>query len=78
MSDYEETWNYSDVTVGRKESGLPVKVGTAGLEGVANYNYLRPCGDMFNLRLGVDSQMFPILDKMTVMQFLKLRNQSCP
>lgn len=59
IRDYEETWNYPDATVSRKETGLPVKVGGAGMESVVNYNYLHPAGDMFDLRLGFDFNDVP-------------------
>lgn len=59
IRNYEETWNYPDATVSRKETGLPVKVGSAGFESVVNYNYLHPSGDMFNLRLGFDFNDIP-------------------
>lgn len=59
IRDYEETWKYPDATVSRKETGLPVKVGNAGFEGIVNYNYLHPGGDMFNLRLGFDFNDVP-------------------
>lgn len=54
IRDYEETWRYPEATVVRQETGLPVKVGGAGLGSTVNYNYLHPRGDMFNLRLGFD------------------------
>lgn len=59
IRDYEETWNYPDATVSRKETGLPVKVGSAGFESIVNYNYLHPGGDMFNVRLGFDFTDIP-------------------
>lgn len=59
IRDYEEIWNYPDATVSRRERGLPVKTGAAGLESVVNYNYLHPGGDMFNLRLGLDFTDIP-------------------
>lgn len=42
IRDYEETWNYPDASISRKETGLPVKVGGAGFESIVNYNYLHP------------------------------------
>lgn len=59
IRDYEETWNYPDATVNRKETGLPVKVGSVGFESIVNYNYLHPGGDMFNLCLGFDFNDIP-------------------
>lgn len=63
IRDYEETWNYPDATVSRKETGLPVKVGSSGLESIVNYNYLHPRGDMFNLRLGFDFTDIPDMEQ---------------
>lgn len=59
IRDYEEIWNYPEAPVCRKETGLPVKVGSAGLESIVNYNYLHPRGDVFNLRLGFDFNDVP-------------------
>ena len=63
IRDYEETWNYPDATVSRKETGLPVKVGSGGFESIINYNYLHPGGDMFNLRLGFDYTDIPNMEQ---------------
>lgn len=63
IRDYEETWNYPDATVSRKETGLPVKVGSGGFESIMNYNYLHPGGDMFNLRLGFDYTDIPNMEQ---------------
>lgn len=59
IRDYEEAWHYSDATVTRQETGLPVKVGGAGLESVVNYNYMHPAGNILNLRLGFDFNDVP-------------------
>lgn len=63
IRDYDEIWHYPDETVEHRETGLPVKVGAAGLESAVNYNYLHPCGDMFNLRLGLDFTDVPDMEQ---------------
>lgn len=59
IRDYNETWHYPDATLTRRENGLPVKVGGTGMESLINYNYLRPGGDVFNLRVGFDFNDIP-------------------
>lgn len=79
IRDYEETWNYPDATVGRKETGLPVKVGSTGFESIVNYNYLRPGGDMLNLRLGFDFSDIPNKeqgDRKTILETSESENSS--
>lgn len=63
VRDYEEMWHYPDVTVCRKEYGLPVKVGGSGLESLVNYNYINQRGDMFNMQLGFSFDDVPNMEQ---------------
>lgn len=59
LRDYDEVWHYPDVPVIRHEDGLPVTVGQSGFEGSVNYNYLRPSGDLLNVRIGLSVNDVP-------------------
>lgn len=57
--DYDETWNYPDAVVNRKEYGLPVSIGNHSLETSINYNYLLLNGDILNVRFGFNLDDVP-------------------
>ncbi|MDE6392175.1 MAG: hypothetical protein K2L59_02750, partial [Muribaculaceae bacterium] len=57
--DYDETWNYPDASISRREYGLPVPVSNHILESSLNYNYMHPSGNVFNVRLGFNVDDVP-------------------
>lgn len=54
VRDYEETWHYPDHEVSRREEGMPVSIGTDGLESRLNYSLAESGRYLFNARLGLD------------------------
>lgn len=59
IRDYDEVWKYPDAIISRHEYGLPVTVSNHSLESTLNYNYMYPCGNILNVRLGFNLEDVP-------------------
>lgn len=59
LRDYEEIWHYPDADVTRIEKGMPVTIGTSGLDAHFSYTFAREKRYVFNARASFTGNYIP-------------------